>query len=165
MQRYDKQWHVLEPVYSQLFYIPYLVPAGSPSRNGDVAVCVLTWTNRSCPLLFILSLCLFLSLWPFQLYFIPLILLTAVFSLCSFSPISALLVLSSVYLFMKVSFSPDVIHYGWPDSTWHLWLQGYYDWLSLESCWSFQCFQYLAPVIQWWFHVSVKIAWMVWVHW
>ena len=28
-------------------------------------------TNRACPLLFIVFLCLFLSLWPFQLYFIP----------------------------------------------------------------------------------------------
>ena len=33
-------------------------------------------TNRACPLLFILFLCLFLSLWPFQLYFIPKILPT-----------------------------------------------------------------------------------------
>ena len=33
-------------------------------------------TNRACPILFILFLCLFLSLWPFQLYFIPLILPT-----------------------------------------------------------------------------------------
>ena len=30
--------------------------------------------NRACQLLFILFLCLFLSLWPFQLYFIPYIL-------------------------------------------------------------------------------------------
>ena len=30
----------------------------------------LTQTNRACPLLFILFLCLFLSLWPFQLYYI-----------------------------------------------------------------------------------------------
>ena len=31
----------------------------------------LTWTNLACPLLFILFLCLFLSLWPFHQYFIP----------------------------------------------------------------------------------------------
>ena len=31
----------------------------------------LTKTNRTCPLLFILFLSLFLSLWPFQLYFTP----------------------------------------------------------------------------------------------
>ena len=30
----------------------------------------LSFANRACPLLFILLLCLFLSLWPFQLYFI-----------------------------------------------------------------------------------------------
>ena len=33
-------------------------------------------TSRACPLLFILSFCLFLSLWPFQLYTIPYILPT-----------------------------------------------------------------------------------------
>ena len=33
-------------------------------------------TNRAYRLLFILFLCLFLSLWPFRLYFIPLIFLT-----------------------------------------------------------------------------------------
>ena len=37
---------------------------------GCHALC-LTQTNRACPLLFILFLRLFLSLWPFQLYFIP----------------------------------------------------------------------------------------------
>ena len=43
----------------------YRVPVGSPSRGGDVAVDVfLTETNRACPLIFILFLCLFLSLWP-----------------------------------------------------------------------------------------------------
>ena len=31
----------------------------------------LTHTNRACPLLFILFLCLLPSLWPFQLYFLP----------------------------------------------------------------------------------------------
>ena len=31
----------------------------------------MTKTSRACPLLFILFLCLFLSLCPFQLYFIP----------------------------------------------------------------------------------------------
>ena len=35
------------------------------------------------------------------------------FSLCSSGLISALLVLSTTYLFMKVSFSPDVILCGW----------------------------------------------------
>ena len=35
------------------------------------------------------------------------------FSLCSSGRISAVLVLSTMYLFMKVSFSPDVILRGW----------------------------------------------------
>ena len=35
------------------------------------------------------------------------------FSLCSSDLISALLVLSTIYLFMKVSFSPDIILCGW----------------------------------------------------
>ena len=42
------------------------VPAGSPSRGGDVTVYVL-----DLPTPFILFLCLFLSLWPFRLYFVP----------------------------------------------------------------------------------------------
>ena len=39
--------------------------------------------------------------------------LLSVFSLCSSGLISALLVLSTLYLFMKVSFSPDIIPSGW----------------------------------------------------
>ena len=42
---------------------------------GCYGLC-LTKPTRACPLLFILFLCLFLSLWPFQLYFIPYILQT-----------------------------------------------------------------------------------------
>ena len=37
----------------------------------------------------------------------------SVLSLCSYGLISVLLVLSTVFLFMKVSFSPDVIPSGW----------------------------------------------------
>ena len=40
----------------------------------------LTQTNRACPRFFLLFLCLFLSLWPLQLYFIPYILPTALLS-------------------------------------------------------------------------------------
>ena len=56
------------------------VPAGSLLRGGDVTVYVydinqpsLPLLYRACPLLLllILILCLFLSLWPFQLHFIP----------------------------------------------------------------------------------------------
>ena len=45
-------------------------PTGSPSRGGDIAVYVLDIIQRPCPLFSILFLCLFLFLWPFQLYFI-----------------------------------------------------------------------------------------------
>ena len=38
---------------------------------GMLRFMFLTQTNRACLLLFILFLCLFLSLWAFQLYFIP----------------------------------------------------------------------------------------------
>ena len=40
------------------------------------SLCLWHKTNRACPLIFILFLCQFLSLWPFQLYFIPWILST-----------------------------------------------------------------------------------------
>ena len=64
---------------------------------------------------FLLFLCLFLSLWPFQMCFIPSILPTTIsaFSLCSFGLISALLVLLARYFFTKVPFSPDIILCGW----------------------------------------------------
>ena len=67
------------------------------------------------PLPFILFLCLFLSLWPFQLYFIPLI--PRQFSASSFCFPGlnfALLVLSTIniYLFMKVSVNLDIIICG-----------------------------------------------------
>ena len=47
------------------------VLAGSPSRGGDVSVYVFDISQPSLPTLFILFLCLFLSLWQFHLYFIP----------------------------------------------------------------------------------------------
>ena len=50
---------------------PVSVPAGSPSRGGDVTVYVLDISQPSSPTLSILFLYLFLSLWPFQLHFIP----------------------------------------------------------------------------------------------
>ena len=52
-------------------------PAGSPSRGGDVVgLCWHKPTKLAHSFLKILFLCLFLSLRPFQLYFIPAILLT-----------------------------------------------------------------------------------------
>ena len=48
-----------------------MVHAGSALRGGDVTVYVIDVNQPSLPTLFILFLCLFLSLWPFNLYFIP----------------------------------------------------------------------------------------------
>ena len=63
---------------------------------------------------FILFLCLFLSLWPFQLYFIPSLLPTTLrFLTLFFRSYFCLLVLSTLYLCMAVSFSPDIIPSGW----------------------------------------------------
>ena len=47
------------------------VTTGSPSRGGDVTVYVYDTNQPSLPTPLILFLCLFLSLQPFQLYFIP----------------------------------------------------------------------------------------------
>ena len=53
-------------------YFPHsLVPPDSPSRGGDVTVYVKDINQPSLPTHFTLSLCLFLSLRPFKLYFIP----------------------------------------------------------------------------------------------
>ena len=75
------------------------IPVGSPSRGGDIAVFVLDIDQQSLPTLFVLSLCLFLSLWSFQLYFIPKFSRQlSAFSLCSSGLISALLVFSTISL-------------------------------------------------------------------
>ena len=51
--------------------------ARSPSGGLEATAYVLDINQPSLPTLFILFLCLFLSLWPFQLYFIPYILPTS----------------------------------------------------------------------------------------
>ena len=57
--------------------------------------------------------CVCLSLSPFPLYFIPYILPTTLCFLTFSDLIFALLVLSTIYLFRKVSISPDIILCGW----------------------------------------------------
>ena len=80
------------------------VPAGSPSRGGDVKVYVLDINQPSLPTPFTLFLCLFLSCGPFTCISIhKFSRQLSVFSLCSPSLISASLVLSTVYLFLNVS--------------------------------------------------------------
>ena len=78
---------------------------------GCYGLC-LTQTNRACPLLFILVLCLFLSFCPFQLYFIPKILPTNHRFLTLFSWFYLCIILSIIYLLMKVSYSSDMIPCG-----------------------------------------------------
>ena len=90
------------------------VPAGSPSRGGDVTVYI--WhkpTERAHPFLF--YSCVYFCLYgPFNcISFHKLSRKLSVFSLCSSDFISALLVLSTIYLFVKVSFSPDINPSGW----------------------------------------------------
>ena len=76
-----------------------IVPAGSPSRGGDVKVCVLDMNQPSLPTLFNLFLCLLLSYGPFTcISFHKFFRQLSAFTLCSPSLISALLVLSTVYL-------------------------------------------------------------------
>ena len=77
--------------------------AGSPSRGGDVKLYVLDINQPSLPTPFTLFLCLFLSYGPFTcISFHKFSRQPSVFSLCSPSLISALLVLSTIYLFLKV---------------------------------------------------------------
>ena len=52
-------------------HLKEVVPADSPSRGGDGTVYVLDVKQPSLPTLFTLFLCLFLSLWSYQIYFIP----------------------------------------------------------------------------------------------
>ena len=81
---------------------PHHTPPPSPWAHlhvvGMLQFMFLTKINLACPLFFILFLCLFLSLWPFQLNFIHnFSQQLSAFSLCSSSPISALLVLLTIH--------------------------------------------------------------------
>ena len=80
------------------------VPAGSPSRGGDIKVYVLDINQPSLPTPFILFLCLFFSYGPFTcISFHKFSRKLSVYSLCSPSLISASLVLSTIYFFLKAS--------------------------------------------------------------
>ena len=80
------------------------VPAGSPSRGGDVKVCVFDINQPSLPTPITLFLRLFLSYGPFTcVSFHKFSRQLSVFALCSPSLISAFLVLSAIYIFLNVS--------------------------------------------------------------
>ena len=72
MHRLDPEMenHSLFMVFGFLVGYLLMVPAGSPSSDGSVTVYVVDINQPSLPTLFILFLCLFLSLWPFRPYFI-----------------------------------------------------------------------------------------------
>ena len=83
------------------------VPAGSPSRGEDVAVCVFDINQPSLPTPFLFCFCVYFCFYgPFNCISFHKLSLQLCF-------ISALLVLSTVSFFMKVSFSPDIILCGW----------------------------------------------------
>ena len=90
------------------------VPMGSPSRGGVVVVYVFDINQQSLPTsfysvsvsisVFVALSTVFHSINSFN---------NSAFSFCSSSPKSALSALSTIYLFLKVSLSPDVIPSGW----------------------------------------------------
>ena len=89
------------------------VPTGSPSRGGDVAVYVFDINQPSLSTPFcsaLVSVCLYgpfncISFHKFSRQF-------SAFTFCSSGLISAVLVLSATYLFVKVFLSPDIILCG-----------------------------------------------------
>ena len=90
------------------------VPAGLPSRGGDVTVYVLDINQPSLPHSFysvLLSVSVFMAV-STVLHSMNSSDKLSAFSLCSPGLISAFLVLSTIYLVMKVSLSPDVILCG-----------------------------------------------------
>ena len=95
--------------------LDFEVPAGSPSDGGDVTVYVYDISQPSLPTPFLFRSCVYFCLYgPFTcISFHQFSLQLSVFLLCSSGLISAILVLSTICFFMKVSFSPDVIPSGW----------------------------------------------------
>ena len=110
------------------------VPAVSSSPGGDVWVYVFDINQPSLPTPFYFCSCVCLclcgpfnciSLHKFSWQF-------SIFSICSSVLISALLVFSNTYIFMKVSFSPDIIPSGWLGPKYHL-INGQVLWLSVNT--------------------------------
>ena len=91
------------------------VPAGSLSRGWVVAVYVFDHKPTELSHSFLFCFCVYFCLYgPFNcISFHKFSRQLSAFSLCSSGLISALLVLSTIYLFMKVSLSPDIILCGW----------------------------------------------------
>ena len=113
------RYHTAHQICSVTVWLCPLVSAGSPSRVGDVTVCV--W-HKATELARSFSFCCvyFCLNGPFNcISFHEFSRQLSVFSLCSSDLVSALLVLSTTYLCIKVSFSPDIIPSGCPGSKHH----------------------------------------------
>ena len=94
-------------------YIVLCVPAGSLSSDGDVAVYVFDINQPSLPTPFCSALVSVSVLMALATVFHSINSPdNSAFSLCSSGLVSALLVLSTIYFFIKVSFSPDIILCG-----------------------------------------------------
>ena len=96
----------------------FIVPTGSPSHSGDVTAYV-RHKPTELAYSFLFCSCVYFSVYgPFTCIIVLLLVLLLFHSMNSpdnspFSDsglISALMVLSTIYLLMKVSFSPDMIH-------------------------------------------------------
>ena len=90
------------------------VPTNSPSREGDVAVFV--WHNpRELARSLSFGSCVYFCVYgPFNcISFNKFSRQLSAFSLCSSGLTFVVVVLSTIYLFMNISFSPDVIPCGW----------------------------------------------------
>ena len=108
-------WHYLSILMQAVELTPIsTVPLGSPSRGYDVVpVCVFDINQSSLPtpILFLVCLCLY---GPFhRISFHKFSWQLSAFSLSSSGLISSILALSTIYNFMKVSLSLDIILCGW----------------------------------------------------
>ena len=92
----------------------YSVPMGSPSRGGDVMVYVWHEPAELAHSVLFCSCVYFCLYGPFNCISLhKFSRQLSVFSFCSCGLSSVYLLLSAIYLFMKVSFGPDIIPSGW----------------------------------------------------
>ena len=104
----------LSVITSRLYPLSPPVPTCSPSRGGRVAVCFFDIKPTELAHSFLFCSCVCFCLYgPFDcISFHKFSQQLPAFSLCSFGLISALLVLSTMYLFLNVYFSPKIILCG-----------------------------------------------------
>ena len=95
--------------------VVFLVPTDWPSRGGDVAVfCLLRKPAKLVHSFLFCSCVYFFRYGPFNcISFHKFSWKLSAFSFCSSGLISASMVISAIYLFMKLSLRPDIILCGW----------------------------------------------------